>query len=155
MVFKAFDKKAMDLDNLLAACLSNEDQVRSAAEQALKAQSGRVELVPELLQRVQHAPDPQLRQLAAVLLRKRVARQWQLLPLEVSLASSAAEVGGASASSALSAAAFASETASKHKYVNLSHLQAAVTAAGMLCVLSCTQAVCMYSLRSMCMHVCC
>ena len=45
-------------------------------------QTTQAQLVPELLKRIEHAPDTQLRQLAAVLLRKR-ARLFQQLPLEV------------------------------------------------------------------------
>ena len=39
--------------------------------------------MPELLANLQLGPDAQVRQLAAVLLRKRIARHWPCIPLEV------------------------------------------------------------------------
>jgi hypothetical protein len=61
-------------------------QVRKQAEDALKQLSHRPEVIPQLVQQLHTAGDPQVRQLAAVLLRKWVSRHWDKLPAEVSAA---------------------------------------------------------------------
>lgn len=58
-------------------------QVRKQAEDAVKQLSNRPEVLPQLVQQLQTAADPQVRQLAAVLLRKWTPRHWDKLPLEV------------------------------------------------------------------------
>ena len=58
-------------------------QARKRAEEALKAFQAKPEIVPELLQRVQHSQDVQIRHLSAVLLKKSIAKHWQHLPAEV------------------------------------------------------------------------
>ncbi|KAF8069426.1 IPO4 [Scenedesmus sp. PABB004] len=58
-------------------------QVRKAAEDGVRALAAQPAIVPELLQRTAGAADPQVRQLAAVLLRKWGARHWAALPGEV------------------------------------------------------------------------
>jgi hypothetical protein len=57
-------------------------QVRQQAEAALKKASQQPQIIPELMGRLQASPDPLVRQMAAVLVRKRIARHWQLLPPE-------------------------------------------------------------------------
>lgn len=64
---------------------SLDTQVRKHAEDTIKQLSARPEVIPELLQRVQAAANPQIRQLAAVLLRKWIARHWSKLTPEVSM----------------------------------------------------------------------
>lgn len=58
-------------------------QVRKQAEEAVKQLSHRPEVIPQLVQQVQAAADSQVRQLAAVLLRKWMKRHWDKLPGEV------------------------------------------------------------------------
>lgn len=58
-------------------------QARKQAEDAIKTQSQRPEIVPHLLHLLQQSPDPQVRHLAALLLRKRISRHWKHLPAEV------------------------------------------------------------------------
>lgn len=65
------------------ACAACAPQVRKAAEEALRALSAQPQVVPDLLQRIQSSQDAQVRQLAAVLLRKRVSRHWAQLSPEV------------------------------------------------------------------------
>ena len=60
-------------------------QVRKQAEETIKGPLAKVEIVVELLGRVQQSPNPQVRQLAAVLLRKRITRHWKHLGSEVGL----------------------------------------------------------------------
>lgn len=60
-------------------------QVRKQAEEAVQNVASRPEVVAETLQHVQHAANPEVRQLAAVLLRKWVPRHWAKLPAEVRL----------------------------------------------------------------------
>lgn len=57
--------------------------MRKQAEDALKVLSQQPSIVPELMHRVQYAEDPQMRQLAAVLLRKRISKHWEELPEQV------------------------------------------------------------------------
>ncbi len=59
-------------------------QVRKQAEEAFKQLSQHPDVVPELVKCLQASNEPQLRQLAAVLLRKRVAKHWAGLSREVS-----------------------------------------------------------------------
>jgi hypothetical protein len=59
-------------------------QVRKQAEDAVKQLSNRPEVIPQLVQQLQSAADPQVRQLSAVLLRKWIVRHWDKLPAEVS-----------------------------------------------------------------------
>ena len=49
------------------------------AEEAVKQAAKQAAIVPLLLERLAGAPDPRVRQLAAVLLRKRVTSHWQHL----------------------------------------------------------------------------
>eukprot|EP00878_Enallax_costatus_P030791 GHUV01033582.1.p1 GENE.GHUV01033582.1~~GHUV01033582.1.p1 ORF type:complete len:279 (+),score=76.17 GHUV01033582.1:252-1088(+) len=72
-----------DFEALLTGCLSIDNQVRKHAEDTIKQLSAKPEVIPELLQRVQTAANPQVRQLAAVLLRKWIARHWSKLSPEV------------------------------------------------------------------------
>lgn len=58
-------------------------QVRKQAEDAVKQLSNRPEVIPQLVQQLQSAADPQVRQLSAVLLRKWIVRHWDKLPAEV------------------------------------------------------------------------
>lgn len=53
------------------------------AEQALRSASKQPAVVPELLHRLYSSPDPDVRQLAAVLLRKRIASHWHSLSSQV------------------------------------------------------------------------
>lgn len=58
-------------------------QVRKPAEEAVKALSAQPALIPELLACVQHAEcEAAVRQLAAVLLRKRISKRWPQLGLQ-------------------------------------------------------------------------
>lgn len=59
-------------------------QVRKQAEDAIKQLSNRPEVIPQLVQQLHAAADPQVRQLSAVLLRKWIVRHWEKLPGEVS-----------------------------------------------------------------------
>jgi hypothetical protein len=61
----------------------NYSQVRKQAEEAVQNVANRPEVVAETLRHVQHAANPEVRQLAAVLLRKWVPRHWTKLPAEV------------------------------------------------------------------------
>ncbi|KIY92330.1 hypothetical protein MNEG_15633 [Monoraphidium neglectum] len=70
-----------DLDAMLAACLGFDNQARKAAEKALKQLSGHADYVPELCKRLE-AADAQVRQLAAVLVRKAVSKHFPKLPPE-------------------------------------------------------------------------
>lgn len=58
-------------------------QVRRQAEEALKRLSHRPDVIPQLVQQLQSAADPHVRQLAAVLLRKWTRKHWDKLPGEV------------------------------------------------------------------------
>lgn len=98
------------LDALLAACLSTDNQVllgaaiashsaggyaqsrhcgapvlqvRRQAEEALRRLSHRPDVIPQLVQQLQSAADPHVRQLAAVLLRKWTRKHWDKLPAQV------------------------------------------------------------------------
>ncbi|KAI8467320.1 MAG: armadillo-type protein [Monoraphidium minutum] len=71
-----------DLDAMLAACLSFDNQARKAAEKALKQLSSHNDYVPELCKRLE-AGDAQVRQLAAVLVRKAVGKHYPKLAPEV------------------------------------------------------------------------
>uniref|UniRef100_A0A383W429 Importin N-terminal domain-containing protein n=1 Tax=Tetradesmus obliquus TaxID=3088 RepID=A0A383W429_TETOB len=74
---------AADFEAILTALLSTDNQVRKQAEEAVQNVASRPEVVAETLQHVQHAANPEVRQLAAVLLRKWVPRHWAKLPAEV------------------------------------------------------------------------
>ncbi|WIA30405.1 hypothetical protein OEZ86_000490 [Tetradesmus obliquus] len=74
---------AADFEAILTALLSTDNQVRKQAEEAVQHVASRPEVVAEMLQHVQHAANPEVRQLAAVLLRKWVPRHWAKLPAEV------------------------------------------------------------------------
>jgi hypothetical protein len=58
--------------------------VRGQAEEALKRLSHRPDILPQLVQQLQAAADPLVRQLAAVLLRRWARKHWDKLPGEVS-----------------------------------------------------------------------
>jgi hypothetical protein len=58
-------------------------QARKQAEEAVQNVANRPEVVAETLRHVQHAANPEVRQLAAVLLRKWVPRHWAKLAPEV------------------------------------------------------------------------
>jgi mannitol-specific phosphotransferase system IIBC component len=58
-------------------------QVRKQAEEAVQNVANRPEVVAQTLHYVQHAANPEVRQLAAVLLRKWVPRHWPKLASEV------------------------------------------------------------------------
>ena len=58
-------------------------QVRKNAEDAIKALSSHPQILTELVRKVQEAQDPQVRHLAAVLLRKRIDRHWGQQTAEV------------------------------------------------------------------------
>jgi mannitol-specific phosphotransferase system IIBC component len=58
-------------------------QVRKQAEEAVQNVANRPEVVAETLRHVQHAANPEVRQLAAVLLRKWVPRHWTKIAPEV------------------------------------------------------------------------
>lgn len=70
----------MDLDAVLAGCSSNDNVVRKQAEQTITAAAKSPEILSQLMQRLQSAEQPQVRQLSGVLLRKHLRSHWRRLP---------------------------------------------------------------------------
>ena len=62
-----------------ASTLTEQINIDLQAEEAVKAAAKQPALVGQLLERLGAASDPQVRQLAAVLLRKRITSAWQHL----------------------------------------------------------------------------
>jgi hypothetical protein len=93
------------MEGLLLACLSSENKVgvilfqkvgmqchilratslqdRKQAEDSLKQLASQPAIIPELLAQMQSSPSVEVRQLAAVLLRKHISKHWKSLPAEV------------------------------------------------------------------------
>lgn len=71
---------AEELAALLGAALSADNETRKLAEARIALLSKEPGVVPALLELLQAAPDPRVRQLAAILLRKRVTPHWLKLP---------------------------------------------------------------------------
>lgn len=69
-----------DLPELLRALLSADNDVRGRAEATLKAVAKDPQVVPALLNHARSDADPQVRQLAAVVLKRRVLAHWSKLP---------------------------------------------------------------------------
>jgi hypothetical protein len=65
-----------DIANVLQGVLSAENDVRCRAEAALAALKGEPSLVPSLLQQLTRNPASDIRQVAAIVLRKRLAALW-------------------------------------------------------------------------------
>ncbi|GFR46417.1 hypothetical protein Agub_g7999, partial [Astrephomene gubernaculifera] len=76
---QAAGNPAMELDQLLMACLSNNTEAIKAAEASLKRLTASPALLPELLARAAGSPAAEVRQLSAVLLRKAVTKHWTKL----------------------------------------------------------------------------
>ncbi|KAL3153296.1 hypothetical protein ABBQ38_011641 [Trebouxia sp. C0009 RCD-2024] len=70
----------MDLDAVLAGCSSNDNATRKQAEQTITAAAKSPEILSQLMQRLQSAEQPQVRQLSGVLLRKHLRSHWRRLP---------------------------------------------------------------------------
>lgn len=73
----------MELPQALEGCLAHDNETRRRAEEAIRALSHHPQIVPELARWMFQSPSDQIRQLSAVLLRKRVAKHWAALPPEV------------------------------------------------------------------------
>ena len=58
-------------------------QVRSQAEEAIKAVAKKPEIVMQLVQKISSSPSPEVRQLSAVLLRKKITSLWRKLDDQV------------------------------------------------------------------------
>jgi Importin-beta N-terminal domain len=74
---------AAELAALLEECLSPDNAVRRRAEAAARGLARSPDIVPALLGVLRGNVDAQVRQLAAVLLRKWTGRHWVRLPAEV------------------------------------------------------------------------
>lgn len=80
----ADNSSAMDqLELLLSQFLVPENQARKRAEEQIRRLSKDPQLVPALLHHVRSSASPEVRQLAAVLLRKKITGHWMQLPIEV------------------------------------------------------------------------
>jgi hypothetical protein len=71
---------AGELPGLLAAALSADNALRGTAEARLAVLGKEPGVVLALLEQLQRATDTQVRQLAAIMLRKRVGAHWSKLP---------------------------------------------------------------------------
>jgi hypothetical protein len=69
----------IDLASVLQGVLSADNDVRSRAEAALVALKGEPSLVPNLLQQLTKNPASDIRQVAAIVLRKRLALMQAVL----------------------------------------------------------------------------
>lgn len=75
---------AMDqLELLLRQFLVPDNEARKQAEEQIRRLSKDPQLVPALLHHVRSSPSPEVRQLAAVLLRKKITGHWMNLSAEV------------------------------------------------------------------------
>lgn len=68
-----------ELEALLVACLSVDNESRRRAEEAIKVAAKKPEIVPELVDRIHSSGNPEVRQLSAVLLRKKITSLWRKL----------------------------------------------------------------------------
>lgn len=71
-----------NLSELLRALLAPDNEVRDTAEATLKVLGRDPQIVPALLSHVRTDPDAQVRQLAAVVLKRRILGQWAKLSRE-------------------------------------------------------------------------
>lgn len=71
------------LDVLLGQFLVPDNAARKHAEEQIRRLSKDPQLVPALLHHVRSSPYPEVRQLAAVLLRKKITGHWMQLSVEV------------------------------------------------------------------------
>ena len=69
-----------DLPQILTALLAADNDVRGSAEATLRVVARDANVVPALLTHARGDPDPQVRQLAAVVLKRRVLGHWPRLP---------------------------------------------------------------------------
>ena len=69
-----------DLPQILTALLAADNDVRGSAEATLRNVARDANVVPALLTHARGDPDPQVRQLAAVVLKRRVLGHWPRLP---------------------------------------------------------------------------
>ena len=69
-----------ELPAVLAAALSIDNEQRKQAEARIASLSKDPALIPALLEQLRLAPDEQVRQLAAILLRRRTLPLWLKLP---------------------------------------------------------------------------
>ena len=71
-----------NLPELLRALLAPDNDVRDKAEATLKVLGKDPQIVPALLTHVRNDTDPQVRQLSAVVLKRRILGQWAKLSRE-------------------------------------------------------------------------
>ena len=76
MADAVFVPKLEDLPALLSAALQHDNATRRRAEDALRVLSKDAAIVPPLVAALSQAPEPQIRQLAAVFLRKKILALW-------------------------------------------------------------------------------
>ena len=69
-----------DLPQILTALLAADNDMRGSAEATLRVVARDASVVPALLTHARGDPDPQVRQLAAVVLKRRVLGHWPRLP---------------------------------------------------------------------------
>ena len=69
-----------ELPAVLAAALSTDNEQRKQAEARIATLSKDPALIPALVEQLRLAPDAQVRQLAAILLRRRTLSLWLKLP---------------------------------------------------------------------------
>lgn len=72
-----------NLENLLLQFMVPDNNTRKAAEEQIRKLSKDSQIVPALVQLVRSAQSPAVRQLAAVILRKKVTGHWMRLPADV------------------------------------------------------------------------
>jgi methionyl-tRNA formyltransferase len=67
----------IDLGTILAHCLVADNEVRRSAEAALKQAVANPSCIGALLQQLQQSPHPEIRQLAALVIRRRINSHWK------------------------------------------------------------------------------